>query len=187
VSRFVDRGAIFAGWVGLGMAVVIAMGLELIVAVQSLVFLAALPAGLLIGAYAETRSARRRPWRRVLANAMWAGLVTAVSLAILYGGIRLLFVYADSGYRDAGQGGPLVCRTGPQCTYERYLGAGRGPELEAAGVHDAADFERFVLQGQLNGAITILTLTIGGAVIGGAMSAFRSAAPTATADSGAAA
>jgi hypothetical protein len=176
VSRIIDRGAIFAGWVGLGMAVVMAIGFELIVAVQSLVFLIALPAGLLIGSYANTRSERRRPWARVIANALWAGLVTALSLAIFYGGVRLLFVYADSGYRDPGQGGPLVCATGPECTYQRYLGAGRGPELELAGVHDAADFEGFVLQGQLNGALAIVTLTLGGAVAGGALYALRGAA-----------
>jgi hypothetical protein len=176
VSRIVDRGAIFAGWVGLGMAVVIAMGFELIVAVQSLVFLAALPAGMLIGAYANSRSERQRPWKRVFANAAYAGLVTAVSLAILYGGIRLLFVYADSGYRDAGQGGPLACHTGPECTYLRYLGdAVHGPELVQAGVHDAADFERFMLQGQLNGALAIVTLTVGGALIGGAIHGLRGA------------
>jgi hypothetical protein len=176
VSRFVDRGAVFAGWVGLGMAVVIAMGFELIVAVQSLVFLAAIPAGLLIGAYANSRSERRRPWKRVIANALWAGAVTAFSLAILYGGIRLLFVYADSGYRDAGQGGPLACHTGPGCTYLRYLGDQvHGPELAQAGVNDAADFERFMLQGQLNGALAIITLTLGGAVIGGALHGLRNA------------
>jgi hypothetical protein len=177
VSRFVDRGAIFAGWVGLGMAVVIAIGFELILTVQTFVFLAALPAGLLIGSYANSRSERRRPWRRVFGNAVWAGLVTAVSLAVLYGGIRLLFVYADAGYRDPGQGGPLACSTGPACTYQRYIDAGRGPELQAAGVHDAADFERFVLQGQLNGALTLMTLTLGGAVIGGAIHGLRGSAP----------
>jgi hypothetical protein len=158
------------------MAVVIAIGFELIVAVQSLVFLAALPAGLLIGSYANSRSERRRPWGRVFANALWAGLVTAFSLAILYGSVRLLFVYADSGYRDPGQGGPLVCTTGPACTYQRYLGMGRGPELELAGVRDAAGFERFVLEGQLNAALVIVTLTLVGAVAGGALYALRGAA-----------
>jgi hypothetical protein len=167
VARVLDRGAIFAGWVGLGMAVVMAIGLELIVAVQSLVFLIAPVAGLLIGYYANARSARRRPWGRVLANAVWAGLVTALSLAILYGGVRLVFVYADSGYRDGPQGGPLVCRTGPECSYLRYLGAGKGPELERAGVADAAAFERLVLQEQLNGALTIVALVMGGAIAGG--------------------
>ncbi len=139
VSRIVDRGAIFAGWVGLGMAVVVAMGFELIIAVQSLVFLFAPIGGLLIGFYANARSERRRPWRRVIANALYAGLFTAVSLAILYAGLRLVFVYGDAGYRDGTQGGPLTCTTGPQCTYERYLESGRGPELAAAGVTDARD------------------------------------------------
>jgi len=144
-----------------------AIGLELIGAVQSLVFLIAPVAGLLIGYYANARSARRRPWGRVLANAAWAGLVTALSLAILYGGVRLVFVYADSGYRDGPQGGPLACRTGPECSYQRYQGAGKGPELERAGVADAAAFERLVLQEQLNGALTMVTLVIGGAIAGG--------------------
>src|SRR3712207_5286351 len=100
MSRVVDRGAVFAGWVGVGMAVMIAIGLELIVAVQSLVFLAAVPTGLLIGWYANVRSERRRPLARVAANSAWAGLVTGASLAILYVVLRLLFVYADNGYPD---------------------------------------------------------------------------------------
>ena len=167
VSRIVDRGAIFAGWVGLGMAVVVAMGFELIVAVQSLVFIFAPICGLLIGFYANARSERRRPWRRVVGNALYAGLFTAVSLAVLYSGIRLVFVYADSGYRDGTQGGPLVCTAGPQCTYQRYVESGRGPELAAAGVTDAATFEQFVVQEQLNGALTIIGLVVGGALVGG--------------------
>jgi hypothetical protein len=167
VSRVVDRGAIFAGWVGLGMAVVIAMGFELIVAVQSLVFLFAPVGGLLIGFYADARSERRRPWRRVIANALYAGLFTALALAVLYAGVRLVFVYADAGYRDGTQGGPILCTTGPQCTYQRYLESGRGQELAAAGVTDADTFERFVLQEQLNGALTIIALVTGGAVVGG--------------------
>lgn len=177
MSRVIDRGAVFAGWVGLGMAVVVVIGFELIVAVQSLVFLVAPVAGLLIGSYADARSGRRRPWGRVLANAAWAGLVTAVSLAVLYVALRLVFVYADSGYRDAGQGGPLSCRTGPGCTYARYLEAGRGPELAAAGVADEATFERFVLQEQLNGAAAIVAVVVGGALTGGLLyGAFRAPA-----------
>ena len=167
MSRVIDKGAIFAGWVGLGMAVVVAMGFELIVAVQSLVFVFAPIGGLLIGFYANARSERRRPWGRVIANAVYAGLFTAISLAVLYAGIRLVFVYADSGYRDSTQGGPLVCTAGPSCTYQRYIASGRGPELQAAGVTDAAAFEQFVLREQLNGALTIVVLVTGGAVVGG--------------------
>ncbi|HEY8168460.1 MAG TPA: hypothetical protein VIF84_07090 [Candidatus Limnocylindrales bacterium] len=167
MSRVVDRGAIFAGWVGLGMAVVVAIGFELVIAVQSLVFLFAPVGGLLIGFYANARSDRRRPWHRVIANALYAGLVTAFFMALLYGGIRLLFVYADAGYRDGGQGGPIECVTGPACTYQRYIESGRGPELAAAGVSDAATFEQFVLREQANGALTIGLLVVGGSVVGG--------------------
>ena len=167
MNRLIDRGAIFAGSVGLGVALVVAIAFELIVAVQSLVFIVAPLAGLLVGAYANTRSERRRPWRRVVANAVWAGLVTGLSLALMYGSLRLLFVYADSGYRDPGQGGQLDCQTGPDCTYKRQLGAGNGAELAAAGVHDAASFEAAVLREQLGGGLLLIVATLGGAVVGG--------------------
>lgn len=167
MSRFIDRGAIFAGYVGIGVALVMALALELTIAVQPLVFLATPLAGVLIGAYANTRAERHRPWRRVIANSVWAGLVTGLCLAILYAALRLLFVYADSGYRDKAQGGQLDCRSGPDCTYQRLLGAGNGPDLEAAGVHDAASFEALVLREHLGGAEVLLVLTLGGAVIGG--------------------
>ena len=85
--RFIDKGAIFAGYVGIGMAVVIAIAFALIIPVQSLVFLATIAGGVLIGAYANQRSNRWRPMKRVFANALWAALVTAISLSILYGAI----------------------------------------------------------------------------------------------------
>lgn len=152
------------------MAVVIAIAFELIVAVQSIVFLVAPLAGLLIGGYADSRSERRRPWLRVVANAAYAGLITGIGLALLYGSIRLLFVYADSGYRDPGLGGQIAgCATGPACTYQRYLEAGRGGELEAAGVRDAAAFERHVVGQQLTGAVVLVGLTTVGAVAGGVL------------------
>ncbi len=169
MRRVLDRGAVFAGWVGLGMAVVIAISFELIVAVQSLVFLVALPAGLLIGFYADARSERRRPWWRVLVNALYAGLLTGLSLALLYAGLRLLFVYADTGYRDTSQGGTIACQTGPACTYQRYLDQGRGAELVAAGVTDVATFERYVLREQLSGVLILTGLVTGGALAGGAL------------------
>jgi hypothetical protein len=177
VTRFVDRGAVFAGWVGIGMAVMIAIGLELIVAVQSLVFLAAPVAGLLVGWYANVRSERRRPIRRVVSNAAWAGLVTGLSLAILYVVLRLLFIYADNGYpefnRTDSRGAPIAatCQAGPACTYARYVSAGRTDELAAAGVTDAATFERYVLGEQANGALLLTLVTLAGALVGGAIAA----------------
>ena len=163
-----------AGWVGLGMSVVAAISLALVLAVQPLVFLFAPIGGLLIGYYANARSERRRPWSRVLGNAVYAGLVTALSLAVLYALLRLLFVYADNGYPDfnrtdaQGQATGQTCATGPACTYQRYVLAGRGPELERFGVADAASFERYALREQLNASLGLVLLTLAGAVVGAA-------------------
>lgn len=173
MSRVLDPGAVFAGWVGLGMAVIAAISLALVFPVQALLFLFAPIGGLLIGWYANARAERRRPWSRVIVNAAYAGLVTALSLVLLYGAIRLLFVYADNGYPDFNRtdsNGVVIeptCAVGPACTYARYVKAGRGPELEALGVRDAASFESYALREQLNGSIALLVLTIGGALAGG--------------------
>ena len=58
MSRVLDRGAIFAGWVGAGMAAVIVLSFELVIPVQPVVFYSAPFAGLLIGYYANQRSER---------------------------------------------------------------------------------------------------------------------------------
>jgi hypothetical protein len=169
--RFLDRGAIFAGWVGLGMALVIAIAFELIIAVQSIVFLVAPLAGILVGAYANQRSERWRPRWRVFANSAYAGFVTGLSMAILYVLLRLLFIFADSGYPDFNRtdvnGAPtgIQCAAGPECTYQRYLAAGRDPELREVGVTDGASFGSFVLREQIQGGGILVALTVFGSVI----------------------
>ena len=125
-SRLLDKGAILAGWVGVGVAIVVVISFALIIAVQPLVWLAAPIAGVLVGSYANHRSARWRPRWRVLVNAAWAGLVTGVSLALFYAAVRLLFVYFDAGYRPESQGGQIDCARGPECVYMRYVDEGRG-------------------------------------------------------------
>ena len=57
---------------GIGMAIVVVIAFALIIPVQTLVFLAAPLCGLVIGNYANSRSGRWRPMRRVFANAAWA-------------------------------------------------------------------------------------------------------------------
>ncbi|CAN5561492.1 hypothetical protein BH24CHL9_BH24CHL9_16130 [soil metagenome] len=168
-----DRGAIFAGWVGLGMALIIAISFELIVAVQPLVFLAAPLAGVLIGYYANQRSMRWRPRRRVLVNATYAGLMTGIGLAVIYVAIRLLFVYADSGFRPVPMGGQLECRTGPECTFARLVAEGHAPDLAEAGITDAATFEAAVLREQADGALWIIGLTTLGAMAASGVRAGR--------------
>ena len=74
MSRFVDRGAITASWVGVGMAVTIGVSFLLVIPIEFLVTPFALFAGLLIGYYANARSNRAGgPWGRILANALLAG------------------------------------------------------------------------------------------------------------------
>ena len=155
------------------MALVIAISFELIVAVQPLVFLAAPVAGALIGFYANQRAERWRPRARVLGNALYAGAVTGVGLAVIYVALRLLFVYADSGFRPVPMGGQLECRTGPDCTFARLVAEGHAPELAEAGITDAASFEAAVLREQAEGALWIVGLTAGGALTAGAVRAGR--------------
>lgn len=166
MTRLVDSGAIFAGWVGLGVAVVVAITFELIVAVQPLVFLLAPLIGLLIGAYANVRASRWRPRWRVLANAGWASLVCGLSLAVLYVTVRLVFVYGDTGVMP--DGSRLACPTGPECGYLRWVESGRAEMLAEQGVTDAASFERAVLGGLAYAAVLLVVLNVSGGLVAGA-------------------
>ena len=171
--RFVDRGAITAAYVGIGVAVTVGISFLLIIPIEPIVWLLALPSGLLIGYYANQRSARQGgPWRRMVANGLFAGLVTGLTMAVLLLAVKALFFYADNGYRDPGLGGPLTCAPGAECVYQRYLDLGRGPDLEGAGVTDAATFTSFYWSQQTASASWVVLLTaaggLGGAVLFGA-------------------
>jgi hypothetical protein len=169
VTRFVDRGAVVAGWVGVGMAATIVVSFLLVIPLgEAAVGLLALPAGLLIGYYANQRSEERAPpWSRALANAVLAGVMTGAAFAALFLGTKALFFAADDGYRDAGAGGRIACRQGADCVYRRYLADGRGPALEAAGVTDVASFSEFYWAEQRSTAVALVGLTLVGAVGGG--------------------
>lgn len=167
MTRLVDRGAVIAAYVGIGMAVTIVASFTLIIPIESVIWLLALPAGLLIGYYANQRSNRRAgPWLRILLNGLFAGLVTGIATVALLLVVKGLFFFADSGFRDPGLGGPLVCEVGADCVYERYLDAGRGPELEAAGVTDAASFAALYWGEQFANAGVIVAVTALGGVTG---------------------
>ena len=138
-DRFLDKGAIFAGWVGLGMAVVVALAFELIVPVQALVFLMAPLMGAVIGIYANVRAERWRPRGRVMANALYAGAVTGLAVAVFYVAIRLIFIYGDGG--SLPDGTTLTCNIGPDCVYQRLVieeeRTGTTGDLVAEGITDA--------------------------------------------------
>lgn len=180
-GRLWDRGAVFAGYVGLGMALVIAIAFELIIAVQPLVFLVAPIAGVLIGGYANQRSERWRPLRRVFANATYAGLVTGIALAVMYVLLRLLFIFADTGSLPTGR--QLTCDTGPDCTYQRYVLDGRGDELAAAGITDGASFGAYAVREQLVGGGIIVVVTLGGAWVGAGVRGIQRVPPNGVAGS----
>jgi hypothetical protein len=169
LNRAVDRGARVAGWVGVGMAVVIVIAFGLVIAIQALVLFSTVPIGLAIGAYANVRSRRHWPRLRILGNSLWAGAITGLALAVFYIGVRLLFLYADTGVTIDGR--QLDCRTGPQCVYQRTLDAGGANDLAAVGVTDAASYERYIL-GELSAlSVVLVGFTVGGAAAGGAAQA----------------
>jgi hypothetical protein len=172
VSRFVDRGATTAAYVGIGMAVTVAISFLLIIPIEPIVWLLTLPTGLLIGYYANQRSNRRAgPWGRILVNGIFAAFITGVTAAVLLLGVKALFFYADNGYRDASAGGPITCESGAACVYQRYLLVDDGARvagLEAAGVTDAASFAAFYWSQQFAVAGLIVAVTTAGG-LGGAL------------------
>jgi hypothetical protein len=172
VTRFVDRGAITAAYVGIGMAVTIAISFLLIIPIEPIVWLLSLPTGLLIGYYANQRSNRRAgPWGRILLNGIFAAFVTGLTAAILLLGVKALFFYGDNGYRDQSAGGPITCSSGADCVYQRYVivdGGARVPDLEAAGVTDSASFTAFYWTQQFTVAGLIVAITTAGG-LGGAL------------------
>jgi hypothetical protein len=192
-GRFVDRGSVFAGYVGIGMAIVVVIAFALIIPVQTLVFIAAPLSGLVIGNYANSRSGRWRPMRRVFANAAWAGFVTGLSIALMYLVIRLLFVFADTGQMPDGStvttgvdadGVPIACSPGPDCTYHRYFAdpdlADAGLDLLSQGITDGDTFARAFVGLLVAGGAWIVVLTIGGALVAGGIRAVRAVPPDAT-------
>jgi hypothetical protein len=169
VTRIVDRGAVVAAWVGVGMAVTIAISFLLVIPIEPVYWLLALPAGLLIGYYANQRSDRRRgPWSRILANAVLAGVATGLTMALLLLAVKALFFFGDNGYRPTELGGSLTCTGGADCVYERYReNRDNAAELTAAGIDDASSFTGFYWRQQLSGAVTVLVLAAVGSLGGG--------------------
>ena len=179
MSRFIDRGAITAAYVGIGMAITIAVSFILIIPIEPIIWLLTIPSGLLIGYYANQRSDRRAgPWSRILRNGVFAGAVTGLSFALLLLLLKAIFFFADTGYPDfnrvdpnTGQTIPPTCSTGADCVYARYIALGRGDELTAAGVTDAGTFGALYWSQQLTVAAALFAVTtaggLGGAVLYG--------------------
>ena len=177
MSRVIDKGAVFAGWVGIGMALVLAIAFELIIPVQTLVFLLAPLMGVLIGVYANVRSERWRPRGRVLTNAAYAAVVTGVAVAVLYVALRLVFIYGDTGAMPDGTS--IACQTGPDCIYQRYVNANQADELLPLGITDGPSLAAAAWRELLVFGTGLIVLTVIGGLAGGAIRSF-SKMPTST-------
>ena len=171
MSRIVDRGAVVAAYVGVGMAVTMAIAFLLIIPIEPVYLLLAIPGGMIIGYYANARSARvRGQWRRIVPNALLAGAVTGLALATLALGTKALFFFGDGGYPDFNrvENGVAVgdtCQPGGDCVYHRYLLA-EPEDLAAAGVTDAASFANVYWAQQWSTAGLLVGLTSGAALFG---------------------
>ena len=173
MSRLVDRGAVVAAYVGIGMAVTMAIGFLLVIPIQPIYLLLSFPGGMVIGYYANARAGRLRgAWRRIFPNSLLAGAVTGLSLAALLLGTRALFFFADNGYPDFNRtdahGTPIgaTCQAGADCVYQRYLKADAGT-LRDAGVTDAASFSNLYWAGQWASAELLVASTTSAALLGG--------------------
>jgi len=149
------------------MALVLAIAFELIIPVQTLVFLLAPLMGVLIGVYANVRSERWRPRGRVLLNAAYASLITGLAVAVLYIALRLVFIYGDTGAMP--DGSSLTCHTGPDCIYQRYVQADQADELAPLGITDGATLEAAAWRELLIFGAGLIVLTVAGGLVGGAI------------------
>jgi hypothetical protein len=160
----------------MGVAVTLGLSFLLIIPIEPIYWLLSLPAGLLIGYYANTRADRRHgPLARILVNGLFSGLVTGLTLAVFLLAIKAIFFYADTGYPDfnrvdptTGQLVPPLCDNGRGCVWARY-DADRGADLRAAGIADPAAFERYYWQQQGAAAGMLVILATVGGVAGAAL------------------
>ncbi len=172
MTRVVDRGSITAAFVGVGMAITMAISFLLVIPIEPAYVLLAIPGGLVVGYYANARSARSRgQWRRILPNGLLAGAVTGLALAALLLGTKALFFFGDTGYPDFNRvdaDGMIVgarCQTGADCVYRRYLAA-QPDELAAAGVTDPASFADVYWAQQSSTARLLVLGTAAAALVG---------------------
>ena len=173
MGRFVDRGAIIAAYVGIGMAVTMAISFLLVIPIGPAYVLLSAPAGMIIGYYANARSARQRgQWRRILPNAALVGVVTGLTLAILLLGTKALFFFGDAGYPDFNRVDPNgvaigeTCISGADCVYHRYVKA-QAQDVADAGITDVASFSNVYWGEQWSAARLLLGVTTGAALFGG--------------------
>ena len=126
MSRFVDRGAITAAYVGIGMAVTIVVSFLLFIPIEWIIWLLAIPSGC---SSATTRTSARTVGPARGAGSSSTGLFAGVRDGSDRGRSCCSRSRRSSSTPTAasatpGQGGPIRCRRGADCVYQRYLEAG---------------------------------------------------------------
>ena len=160
MSRPVDRGAITAAYVGIGVAVTVGISFLLVIPIEPIYSIAGIPFGFLIAWYANARAGRGRgEWRWIVPNALLASGATALTMAVLLLAVKALFFAGDDGYRDPGLGGRIECTPGAECVYRRYV-ARQGEELAAAGVRDVDGFTAYYWDQQRSASLTLFGVTL---------------------------
>ena len=149
------------------MALVLAIAFELIIPVQTLVFLLAPLMGVLIGVYANVRSERWRPRGRVMANAAVRG---PRDRSRHRGPVRRaaarVHLWRHGRLPD---GTSLSCNTGPDCIYARYVAVGQAEELAPLGITDGASLAAAAWRELLIFGGGLIVLTVAGGLVGGAI------------------
>ena len=166
MSRFVDRGAITAAYVGIGMAMTIVVSFtpDHPDRVDHLDPRPAVRAPDRVLREPALEPSRRTVGQDPRQRRCSPGLVTGLTFAALLLLVKAIFFYADSGYPDFnrvdanGQPIPPSCSTGADCVYQRYLAAGRGPNWRLRVSPTAASFTGLYWQEQLSTAGTLVLL-----------------------------
>ncbi|HEY7736927.1 MAG TPA: hypothetical protein VH813_09055 [Candidatus Limnocylindrales bacterium] len=187
--RVLDREALIAAGVGIGVAVTVGVSFLLVIPIEPVYWYLTIPSGLLIGYYANQRAGRRGgAWGRILANSLAAGAITGLTFALLLLAVKALFFTADNGYPDfnrTDENGvtiPPLCTPGADCVHRRYLAAGRASDLAAAGIVDAESFARFYWANQLSTSGLLLVFATAGGVGGGILYRLANRTPGSRAD-----
>ncbi len=104
-----------------------------------------------------------------MANALFAGLVTGLTYALLFLAVKALFFSVDDGYRDASSGGPLDVHDRRRLRLPAVPRGRPGAGLRGGRHHGRRDVQRLLLEPAAeHGRLTFL-LSVGGALGGGFM------------------
>ena len=118
----------------------------LIIPIEWVIWMFALPSGLLIGYYANQRSDRRAgPWGRILVNGLFAGFVTGLTAAVFVLRSRGCSSSPTTAIATRASVARSPAQVGADCVYQRYLRPG-GARLRRRRCHGRRSFTALLLE-----------------------------------------